>query len=441
MNFMEKHWTMNAKQMLFAAGFFTFCVLLIPFGLHADEVIDLDRALDIALKKSPALDVTRSEVDAADARLTQTKSSYYPQLDATAGYGHTWSETAVGSTPGSSLELDYDSYSAGISVDQYIFDFGQTQARVESSRQNLEASGKNYETSEKSLVRDVKSAYYEVLKYQQLVLVSKENLSLRKQQLAQAQALYEQGLRPKIDITQAEVEISKAQLQLLNDQFGLRRSIIAFEKLLGGPPTRGTYALADENPPVQVPPVLDPLIDQAIEGRPEIMRIAALIRSAEASMLSAQRSAFPSLSAKGSYANLGNTFPMEDDRWQVGVNLNWSLFTGFKKTGQVAESKADISGLRAQMENLKLTITEEVTRAFLLVQATGEAIKTSKVALRQAKENLAIAEGRYKAGVSDSLERGDAQVLYTESRSALVQTVYEQYKALAELEFSVGGRL
>ena len=32
-------------------------------------------------------------------------------------------------------------------------------------------------------------------------------------------------------------------------------------------------------------------------------------------------------------------------------------------------------------------------------------------------------------------------MLYTESQNALVQSVYEQHKALAELEFLVGGEL
>jgi outer membrane protein len=61
------------------------------------------------------------------------------------------------------------------------------------------------------------------------------------------------------------------------------------------------------------------------------------------------------------------------------------------------------------------------------------------VALRQAKENLAMAEGRYNAGVSDAIEFSDAQVLYTESRSALVQSIYTQYKAFAQLAYAVGG--
>ena len=180
MNLIEEYRTMNIKNILMTAVLFIFCVSFIPSGLNADEVVDLKRALDIALKKSPVLDATRSEMDAADARLTQAKSAYFPQLDASAAYGHTWSESGDGSMTGSGSATDeYDSYSAGLSVDQYIFDFGYTQARVETSRQSLAASGQSYETSEKSLIRDVKDAYYEVLKNQQLVIVSKENVSLK----------------------------------------------------------------------------------------------------------------------------------------------------------------------------------------------------------------------------------------------------------------------
>ena len=69
---------------------------------------------------------------------------------------------------------------------------------------------------------------------------------------------------------------------------------------------------------------------------------------------------------------------------------------------------ADVNGLKAQLNSLKLSVTEEVARAFLLVQTTGEAIKTPEVALRQAKGNLSMDEGRYCTGVSNALELNDA---------------------------------
>ena len=92
-------------------------------------------------------------------------------------------------------------------------------------------------------------------------------------------------------------------------------------------------------------------------------------------------------------------------------------------------------------ENQVLSVIEEVTRAYLAVHEAEEAIYTAETALRQARENLDMAEGRYRAGVSDSIELSDAQVLYTESKSSLVQAVYEHHKALAGLEFAVGGLL
>jgi outer membrane protein TolC len=297
------------------------------------------------------------------------------------------------------------------------------------------------EISEKTLIRDVKQAYYEILKNQQLVEVGQENVALRKQQLAQANALYNEGMRPRIDVTRAEVQISQAELTLLNDRYSLRRSIIALETLLGGPPVAGTYSLAEENPTVPIPAALEPLVDLAFQSRPELSALDAQLKAAQAGIKAAKRSTYPDLSANGAYHKTGETFPLEDDRWQVGLSLTWPLFTGFRRTGQVSESQADVNRIVAQLTNRKLAVIEEVTRAFLLVQATREAINTSEIALRQAKENLAMAEGRYKTGVSDAIELSDAQVLYTESRSALVQAIYEQYKAFAGLEFAVGGRL
>jgi outer membrane protein TolC len=413
-------------------------LLMAASMVWAEPVLTLNQAVAIAFEKSPLLEASRNEVDAASARLTQATAAYYPQLNVVAGYDRTWSDTVVGPTVRDANE-GVDDYSAGVNLNQYLFDFGKTPAQVEKSRQNKEVSGKNFDSLKISLVRDVKLAYFEILKNQQLVLVAQENVALQEQQLKQARAIYSQGMRPKIDVTRAEVQISQAALSLLNARYGLQRSVIAFETILGGPPVAGAYTLAEENPEPDIQLVLDVLVETAIRKRPELMGINAQIKSSEAALLSAKRSAFPGLTASGSYHKSGDELPIDEDRWQVGLSLNWSLFTGFRRSGQAAESKADVNRYKAQYVNRRLVVTEEVTRAFLLVQATGEAIKTSEMALRQAKENLAMAEGRYKTGVSDAIELSDAQVLYTESRSSLVQSIYEQYKAYAELEYAVGG--
>jgi outer membrane protein len=172
--------------------------------------------------------------------------------------------------------------------------------------------------------------------------------------------------------------------------------------------------------------------------RSEIAGLKAQIRAAQAGIRAAQRSAYPSLNANGSYAYDGEDLPMEDRRWRVGVSLDWSLFTGFRQTSQVAAAKAEVKQLNETLSSQMLMVTEAVSLAYFQLQTALETISNAQIALKQAEENLAIARGRYKAGVSDSIELSDAQALYTESRSALVQAVYERQKAQAELTFAVG---
>jgi outer membrane protein len=249
-------------------------------------------------------------------------------------------------------------------------------------------------------------------------------------------------MRPKIDVTRAEVGVSQAQLDLIATEYGLQESIISFEKLLGGPPVTGSaYSLSEEIPSAPPSPDLQSLIEMALEERSELASLKAQVKGAESDLLSTKRSAYPSLNASGSYSYYGEELPLEDQRWQVGISLSWPLFTGFNQTGQVNESEAEMNRLKAQLENSNLSVTEEVTRAYFQLKTAEEAIKTAENTLKQAKENLDIAQGRYQAGVSDVIELSDAQMLYTESRSALVQAVYDHHKAQAGLEFAVGGQI
>lgn len=433
--------TKTGYKISVAALMLSLSALLLPFHLHAAEVFTLEEAIRMALQKNPLLAASRSEVDAAQARVTQATASYFPQISASAGYDHIRNDT-----DSRSLNADdgVDNYAAGLSVSQLLYDFGKTPSQVQKSSQGLESTQNDLKTTEKTLIRDVKQFYFEALKNQQLVNVRQEALDVRKKHLAQSRALYEEGMRPRIDVTRGEVEVSQAELQLVIARYGLRRSLIALEKLLGGPPKTGTYVLAPESPPSRTPPELKTLIDLALERRTELAAFKAQITAAEADLLSGRRSAYPALNARGSYNYSGDDFPLDQEsnhRWQVGINLTWPLFTGYRQTGQVSESQANVKRLSALYENLILSVIEEVTRALLTVHEARETIKTAETALRQARENLDMAEGRYKAGVSDSIELSDAQVLYTESRSSLVQAVYERHKAMAGLEFAVGSPL
>ena len=204
-----------------------------PVG--AGQVITLERALEISLQKNPTLSASRSSVDAYKGKVTQAESAYYPQVSGSVGYNRTYQDSSSVSSGASTWD---NGYSAGLSLSQYLYDFGKTNGLVEQSHQNLAASQHGYYSAASQLVRDVKSSYFDVLEGQHLLEVNQEYLDSQQRHLDQAKALYTQGLRPKIDVLTAETETSQARLSLVQAKYALRKYRTNLEKYLGGPPPR-----------------------------------------------------------------------------------------------------------------------------------------------------------------------------------------------------------
>ena len=60
--------------------------------------------------------------------------------------------------------------------------------------------------------------------------------------------------------------------------------------------------------------------------------------------------------------------------------------------------------------------------------------------MRQAQENLDLANGRYAAGVGSPLEVSDAEAAYFNQKTAYNVALYDHKIAQASLEKAMGGR-
>ena len=425
----------NLRVFVFLSG-----VLSLLAGLPAQAtgkpVISLDEAVKLALTKNPAITISQSEVEAAQGRVTQARSGYLPQVSVSSGYDRRYSYS-----PGSTGRLNdsaYDDYAARATASQLIYDFGQTTGKIGQSRKNLDASRESLSDVASALCRDVKVSYLEVLKKQHLVRVNIESLKAKEKHLAQSRALYNQGLRPRIDLTKGQTEVSQAKLSLLQARYSLKNNLTELENLMGGPPVAGEYELAEVGKGSKPPDNLESLRQRALEARQDLAQLKSKIEAARAGLESVTGNYWPSLKASGSYSFSDDNPDMEDRAWQAGLTLNWDIFTGLRHSGQESEARAEIRRLDAFLKQEELTVTRQVNQSFLALREAYEAVDTARIAFAQAKENLNQAEGRYQAGKSDIVELSDAQVLYTTSQSALVQATYSHLQAWAALEYATG---
>lgn len=419
-----------------------FCVLcLLPAERSQAETLQLtlDDCINIALENNPQIEIARQQYLTNQGVLTQAKSFYWPQLSGGVGYGRQYIDTE--------FPVNEDNVGSGLlQISQLIFDFGKTTGLIDASSFNLQASGENLAQVYHDLVFEVKSRFYSVLEAMRLIGVAEQAVANFEQQLYRAQRFYESGVRTKIDVTNAEVNLSNEKLNLLRANADYKTALVSLEQVIGTVPNNGDYEPITNEPPTeelasQKPELSDSLeylLQTAEENRPGLKQFQFLIQAAEASVTQAKGDYWPTIDAVGDYNKFETDLPSLSDQWQVTARLNWEFFSGFETEGKVAEASAQLREVQAGLRDFELEVTRDVTDNYLRADENREGVDIADQTVELAEENLRLAEGRYKAGIGDLLEFNDAQLLYTQNQSNLVITYYNYLTALARIDRAVG---
>jgi outer membrane protein TolC len=122
----------------------------------------------------------------------------------------------------------------------------------------------------------------------------------------------------------------------------------------------------------------------------------------------------------------------------VGAFLNVPIFSGFLVKNQVSEAKANLDVVKSNEELLKQQVRLEVEQAYSNMIEAEERIVTAQLAIRQAEDNLELANGRYSTGVGNPIEVTDALVAVSTAKIAYISGLTDYKTAQASLEKAMG---
>ncbi len=414
------------------------------------QTLTLSDAITIALKNQPTISANAAALKAAEARIGEALSAYYPQVTlsgtysrysaaalSTAGASQA-SQVGSATTGASTAGGSYDRYVSLAGVTANVFDFGRTPSQVRIQRYNTESARANLENTKDDVVFNVKQAYYALLQAERKVVIGRETVGQFEKHLQQAQAFFDVGLKPKFDVTKAEVDLSNARLALIQAENQVRLARVTLNNAMGLPEV-AEYRLDDLLAFMKYELPVEEAVGRAYRQRADLQALASQKQASKESILAAKRNYLPILSTSANYYYSGTSFPL-DEGWNFGFTLSWPIFNGFLTTYQVAEARANYDNSVANEANLKLNILLQVQQAFLALREAEERIANTEVTVRQASENLELATGRYEAGVGNPIEVTDALVAYSNAKTAYVTALYDYKIGTARLERSVGAR-
>jgi outer membrane protein len=435
-------------MMKWCVPFILFLIFSTPFEGGAEDVIKkgelltLERCIEIALKMQPTIVAAINTVNINESRVGQAKSNYYPQINWTSSYERI--NSASGSSSGSTSGFfgrtneDFDHYSTGFTLSQTLYDFGKTPTQVKIQNLVLDSSRSDFRNTTEQIILAVKQAYYGVVQTKYNVLVAEDTVKQTQQQLEQAKGFYEVGTKPKFDVTQAEVNLSSAKLNLIRNENAFKIAKVTLNNVMGIPDAP-EYTLDETMTFVKYEITLEDALSKAYQNRPDLQSIVLKRQAAKRSIDLAKTGYYPVLNGNAGYTWSGEEFPL-DHGWNIGATVSFPLFSGFLTKYQVEEAKANLNVIKANEELLKQTIFLEVQEAYLTLRSAEDAIPTAKLRVEQAQENLEIANGRYAAGVGNPLEVTDAEVGLANARTSYIQALYVDKVAQASLEKAMGMR-
>jgi len=358
--------------------------LLLALSLNAAEIYTVDDLILKAIENSPDLKISSYQLKASKSRTEIASSSYLPTLDLHLSAG----ENGMSELPAQDDIVSDTLVLGSLSLKQIIYDFGKTGNNVDSFKYDSNAYSMNnfQEISDKK--RDVKLAYYDVLQAKALIDVQKENVKLNEIQLYRSQKYFDAGIRTRIDISDAKVELIKSKLDLKNAQYDLKLAYAELDKIVGFKELTNEYKVYSNELDLQnlyaslkeYPLNLTNSIEHAYQNRYELKKYIADLKSQEARSSLATSEYYPSLYLGADYTKQSvDEFKsnVPEDQWQASINLDWNLYHGGSTSSLVQEQKINTNIYSHELQNRKLSIKKETTEAYINVYKTKDSVELS----------------------------------------------------------------
>jgi outer membrane protein len=401
------------------------------------QALTLDDAEKIALANHPQIQTAQNLASAAKQQVRQVQSNYYPQANG--------SLTGAAAVPNSRIAagglnnpIIFDRESNGLLIGQLLTDFGRTHELVKSSDLHAQAQQESVVTSRQDVLLQVDQAYFAVLKAQAVLQVAEETVKDRQLVSDQITAMAKSLLKSDLDVSFANVDLSQAQLLLIQAQNDVQSSFANLSTALGYADQR-TFTLAEIPVPPAPPTDLASLIQQALQNRPELVGQRLDVSSAQTYATAERDLYFPTVSALGAAGLTPFHQTQLTDRYAAaGVNVNIPIFNGHLYGALHSEATFRAQAEQQRLRDLQDSIVRDVRTAWLNANAGFQRLSVTEQLLSEATMAIQLAQARYNLGLSSIVELTQAQLNLTQAQITEASAKFDYETEISLLNYQIG---
>jgi len=414
--------------------------------IDTSKPLVLFELVDIAIGNNPTTRQAWENARAAEAKVKQAQSEWYPQVEISA--------EGAGQKKDTNLDVnDQDNIYArpGGEFTFLLLDLGGRNARIRGAIQDMLEANFQFNRSLQNLILNTETAYFELYSAQSQVEAATADLEDAGTAFYTARERHKVGLVSKLDVLQAESSYDQALYYLEEARGNVQTARANLAQELGLP----ADAVFEIACPAQKVPAYLPrenvslLIEEALMERPDIAAGRASLRSKAEAIRAADSDIWPSLTIGASgnagwYKYFGNEETALDRKYGHDYeysgyfNVSWDIFDGFRNINKKREARSEMEKEREKLRQSELAASADVWTKYYNLKTAGKKFVFSEAFLESATASRELAARGYKTGLKDILDLLQAQSQLQDARSKLIESRKEVFVSLAELIHATG---
>ncbi|WP_312158033.1 multidrug efflux outer membrane protein AbuO [Acinetobacter variabilis] len=307
---------------------------------------------------------------------------------------------------------------------------------------SVELSEVNLRLQKQQHILQVAEAYFNVLRQQSLTTAYLQEEQALSEQLRMMNAKLREGLVARSDVSEANAQYQSAQANRISTQVQLVLAQEQLVQLIG--PYQENLAVLREDFQFQkpVPSNIGSWTELAQNQNLEILQARLQKRYSEDAKRVEQAALYPQVEAVGTYGYLKQTpetvLSTNGDFDQIGVEVNWNLFTGGRTQKSIRQAGVNVQRSEAQLDAAIRKANTDVKQSYLQVETDEAKLNARKAAMQSSDIVSQASRAQYQEGLKTMVDVLLAQRNAFSAKTDYLNAKYDYLLHVLQLQASVG---
>lgn len=404
-------------------------IALIGFGVSAqEELLSKDNAVNLALENNFGIKVAKNEVEIAKNNKGILNSGYLPTLSNSTSASYDRDDSNIefpgalneDGSPRPDTEIykaEAQGYNSTMSANYTLFDGMGRFYNYKRLKEQYQLSELQARETIENTVLQLLSVYFDVARITENQNVLQKALEVSLQRIKRAEYAFEYGQNTKLDILNAQVDVTNDSINLLN----------TIQELANAKRDLNVVLSQDLNKKFEVDTLvnfipklkLEEYIGQANSNNVALLQTEKNLAINAYDIKVNQSGYLPTIGLNGSYGwNLNQSaasafFPgTNNTNWNfgLGASLSWNLFDGGGTTVRVRNSKITYQNQELLKKQVELEVNRDIQNALAIYENRLNIFNIQEQNVLTNQNNFERSKEQFQLGRITSIEFRQAQI-------------------------------